>query len=79
MSRYSFYVVIFMSKRTMTLNLSPAEMDVIEELCEKKQLTKTALLRQCLRLYQVIEARVDAGEKIFFEDKKKAKSELMLI
>lgn len=68
-----------MSKRTMTLNLSPAEMDSIEELCEKKQLTKTALLRQCLRLYQVIEARMDAGEKIFFEDKKKAKSELMLL
>jgi len=54
-------------------------MDAIEELCEKKQLTKTALLRQCLRLYQVIEARIDAGEKIFFEDKKKAKSELMLL
>ena len=68
-----------MSKRTMTLNLSPAEMDFIEELCEKKQLTKTALLRQCLRLYQVIEARIEAGEKIFFEDKKKAKSELMLL
>ena len=68
-----------MRKRTMTLNLSPTEMDSIEELCEKKQLTKTALLRQCLRLYQVIEARLDAGEKIFFEDKKKAKSELMLL
>ena len=68
-----------MSKRTMTLNLSPAEMDSIETLCERKQLTKTALLRQCLRLYQVIEARLDAGEKIFFEDKKKAKSELMLL
>ena len=68
-----------MSKRTMTLNLSPAEMDSIETLCERKQLTKTALLRQCLRLYQVVEARIDAGEKIFFEDKKKAKSELMLL
>lgn len=54
-------------------------MDAIEELCEKKQLTKTALLRQCLRLYQVIEARIDSGEKIFFEDKQKAKSELMLL
>ena len=63
----------------MTLNVSPAEMAAIEELCEKKQLTKTALLRQCLRLYQVIEARIDAGEKIFIEDKKKQKSELMLL
>lgn len=63
----------------MTLNLSRVEMDAIEELCEKKQLTKTALLRQCLRLYQVIESRIDAGEKIFFEGKKKDKSELMLL
>ena len=63
----------------MTLNVSLAEMAAIEELCEKKQLTKTALLRQCLRLYQVIEARIDAGEKIFIEDKKKQKSELMLL
>lgn len=63
----------------MTLNLSPAEMDAIEELCKKKQLTKTALLRQCLRLYQVVEARIDAGEKVFFEDKKKQKSEVMLL
>jgi hypothetical protein len=68
-----------MSKRTMTLNLSRAEMDSIEELCEKKQLTKTALLRQCLRLYQVIEARIEAGEKVFFEDKEKQKSEVMLL
>ena len=63
----------------MTLNLSSAEMDALEELCEKKQLTKTALLRQCLRLYQVVEARIDAGEKIFSEGKKKAKAELLLL
>ena len=68
-----------MMKRTMTLNLSPAEMDAIEALCEKKQLTKTALLRRCLRLYQVIEARLDTGEKLFFEDLEKKKAEVMLL
>lgn len=73
------YFRYMMTKRTMTLNLSPAEMDAIEALCEKKQLTKTALLRKCLRLYQVVEARLDTGEKLFFEDMEKKKAEVMLL
>jgi len=68
------------TKRTMTLNLTDAEMRVVEELCEKKDLSKTALLRQALRLYQLVEARIDKGEKFFFEsDKTKEKSEVMML
>ena len=55
------------AKRTMTLNLTQAEMEVLEALCEKKDLSKTALLRQALRIYQVIEARLESGDKLFFE------------
>ena len=44
-------------KRTMTLNLSSHEMDVIERLAEEKGLSKTALVRQALRLYQSISTR----------------------
>ena len=33
-------------KRTMTLNLSEAEMTALEDLCSKKDLSKTAVLRQ---------------------------------
>lgn len=68
-----------MDKRTMTLNLTDAEMQVLEALSEKKGLNKTALLRQAIRLYQAIEDRVERGEKLFFEDHKKEKSSLMLI
>ena len=41
-------------KRTMTLNLTDAEMSALEELCVKKDLSKTSLLRQALRLYQLV-------------------------
>jgi len=67
-------------KKTMTLNLTDAEMRVLDELCEKKDLSKTAVLRQALRLYQLIENRVDKGDKLFFEDEKtKEKAEVMML
>jgi predicted transcriptional regulator len=68
------------AKRTMTLNLTDAEMRVLEELCKKKDLSKTALLRQALRLYQLVEARIEKGGKLFFEDDKtKEKAEVMML
>lgn len=68
------------TKRTMTLNLTDAEMKVLEELCEKKDLSKTAVLRQALRLYQMVDERVERGDKLFFEDEaKKAKAEVMVL
>lgn len=69
-----------MSKKTMTLNLTEAEMAVLEELCEKKDLSKTVLLRQALRLYQRVEERLEKGEKLFFEDEaSKEKAEIMML
>ena len=68
------------AKRTMTLNLTDAEMRVLDELSARKDITKTAVLRQALRLYQTIEARVEKGEKLFFEDDKtKEKAEVMML
>ena len=69
-----------MSKRTMTLNLTEREMAVLDELCIKKGLNKTALLRQALRLYQAVDTRLEQGDKLLFEnDKTKEKSELMVL
>ena len=68
------------AKKTMTLNLSESEMRVLEELANKKDLSKTAVLRQALRLYQIVEARLSAGEKLVFEDEKaQKKAELMVL
>ena len=68
------------SKRTMTLNLTDAEMSALELLSERKDLTKTAVLRQALRLYQMLDARVEKGDKLVFEnDLTRDKAELMLL
>jgi hypothetical protein len=68
------------AKKTMTLNLTDAEMRVLEDLCVKKDLNKTAVLRQALKLYQMVEARLERGDKLFFEDDKtKEKAEVMML
>lgn len=67
-------------KKTMTLNLTDMEMGVLEDLCAKKDLSKTAVLRQALRLYQAVETRVERGAKLFFEDENtKEKAEVMML
>lgn len=68
------------AKRTMTLNLTDAEMRVLDELSTRKELNKTAVIRQALRLYQVIDSRVEKGEKLIFENETtKEKAELMFL
>ena len=67
-------------KKTMTLNLTGVEMKILEDLCKKKDLSKTLLLRQALRLYQSVDLRLERGDKLFFEDDEtKEKSEVMIL
>jgi predicted transcriptional regulator len=67
-------------KKTMTLNLSDAEMSALEELCAQKDLSKTAVVRQALRLYQLVNAKIAGGGKLLIEDEgKKEKTELVVI
>jgi hypothetical protein len=67
-------------KKTMTLNLTEAEMAVLEDLCVEKDMSKTAVLRQALRLYQLINSRKNLGDKLFLEnDIAKEKKELVVL
>ena len=67
-------------KRTMTLNLTDTEMTVLEALCEEKGLSKTALVRQALRLYKSVDDRLAKGDKMFVENADKSeKAELMVL
>jgi hypothetical protein len=67
-------------KKTMTLNLTEREMEVLEELSRKKELSKTAIIRQALRLFQLVDARLAQGERLVFEDERaNKKSELMVL
>ncbi len=66
-------------KRTMTLNLSEAEMTALKALAEEKGLSKTGVLRLALRLYQAVAVRTAQGEKLYFEDEQaKKKAEVMV-
>lgn len=68
------------AKRTMTLNLTGVEMDALENLSKRKDLSKTAVIRQALRLYQTVDARLAAGEKLVFEDQlEKKKAEVVVL
>lgn len=69
-----------MSKRTMTLNLTEREMQVLDDLCARKGLNKTALMRQALRLYQAVDTRLEQGDRLIFENEEKnEKSELVVL
>lgn len=67
-------------KKTMTLNLTEPEMAALDALCSEKDMSKTAVLRQALRLYQLVNSRLRVGEKLFLEDGvSKEKKELVVL
>lgn len=51
---------------TMTLNFPEREMKALEALADHHQMSKTAVMRQALRLYQLIHIRLQAGETLSF-------------
>jgi len=51
---------------TMTLNLSEKEMATLDALAADKDMSKTQIMRQALRLYQLVDERIKAGEKMMF-------------
>jgi hypothetical protein len=64
----------------MTLNLTAVEMKALEGLSERKDISKTAVLRQALRIYQMLEERSARGDKLYLEHTlTKEKAELMVL
>ena len=55
-----------MPATTMTLNLNEKEMAALDALAAEKDLSKTQVMRQALRLYQLVSHRTAAGERMFF-------------
>lgn len=55
-------------KSTMTLALSERENAVLEDLARVQDLSKTGVLRQALRLYQLVHDRNSLGQKMAFVD-----------
>lgn len=64
----------------MTISLTEAEMAVLERLCGKKDLSKTALVCQALWLYTSVDEHLARGGQIFVESADKAeKAELLVL
>ncbi|PKL08486.1 MAG: transcriptional regulator [Spirochaetae bacterium HGW-Spirochaetae-3] len=67
-------------KKTMTLNLSEDEMNSLDQLAGRNDMTKTAVIKKAIRIYLILEARMQRGEHIFVEDEThKIKVELLLV
>jgi predicted transcriptional regulator len=67
-------------KKTMTLNLSEEEMDSLEQLAERNDLTKTAVIKKAIRIYLILEKRLQKGEHLYVEDEShQVKVELLLV
>ena len=54
-------------------------MEALDEMASTKEMTKTALVRQALRLYHAVDRRLASGEKLFFEDELEKKAELVVL
>lgn len=67
-----------MKKKTMTLNLTEQEMELVESLAKDKGISKTGLIRQSLRLYQHINARLEDGATLTVEHPFNKKTEIII-
>lgn len=53
-----------MAKKMMSLQLSESEMGALEDLCKLKDMSKAGIIRQALRLYQAVDARLCEGKRL---------------
>ena len=69
-----------MERKAVTILLSDKEITVLDDLADRRGMSKTALVRQALSLYQSVTDRIAGGEKLFFEHPaSKAKAELVVL
>ena len=67
-------------RKTMTLNLTTGEWDMLDELAKDQGMSKMAVMRTALRLYQRVSNDVKAGSKFYLEkEDTKERTELYVI
>jgi predicted transcriptional regulator len=54
-------------EKSIVLNLSAREMEALDSLADRKGQTKSAVLRQALRLYEALDSRVSSCERLVLE------------
>lgn len=63
----------------MTLNLSEREMEALDQLAKDKDMNKTAVIRQALRLYQFVDQLHRDGKQMVFSDPLGNKTQLLVL
>jgi hypothetical protein len=66
-------------RKSLTLKLPQGEMTALEALSSRKELSKTVLVRQALRLLEVIEERTADGQRLVFEGTRGDRSEIVVL
>jgi predicted transcriptional regulator len=54
-------------EKGLMLSLSEAEMAALERLADRKGQTKSAILRQALRLYESLDTKLSEGNRLVLE------------
>ena len=67
------------ARKTMTLNLTEAEMTSLELLSDRYEINKTAVVKKALRMFCLIDERIQRGEKLFAEDEKEQKKAELVV
>ncbi|MET1113230.1 MAG: ribbon-helix-helix protein, CopG family [Allosphingosinicella sp.] len=67
-------------RKAMTLILNGRDMTALEQLAAEKGVSKTAVIKQAIRLYQSMSERIVQGDKLYMENPiSKDKAELMVL
>lgn len=54
----------------LTVNLPEPEEDALRAICFRRNMTQVAVLREAFALYRLIDARISAGETMYFSGDK---------
>lgn len=67
-------------EKGLMLSLSEIEMAALERLADRKGQTKSAILRQALRLYESLDTKLSEGMRLVLEEPNKTdKTEVLLL
>ncbi len=77
--RISYTFGMIAKRSTMTLNITAHEMEIMEKLAKKKHLSKTALVRQALRLYQILDENTEDGVEFYLKTPDNLKKDIQIL
>ena len=71
--------MIAKNKSYIPIAMIEDEIKVLDDLCKKQGMSRTAILRQALRLYQLVHVRMQGGERVYFEGDDGKRSEFFVL